>query len=52
MKGLDWDAMYDVFGENVYDTVVLEKQIHDLMEDDEIMRKYSILPLCVEWRPA
>ena len=42
MKGLDWGAMYDEFGENVYDTAFLEKQIHDLMEDDEIMKKSGI----------
>ena len=42
MKGLDWGAMYDEFHENTYDTVALEKQIHDLMEDDEIMKKAGI----------
>ena len=42
MKGLDWGAMYDEFGEKVYDTAALEKQIHDLMEDDEIMKKSGI----------
>ena len=42
MKGLDWGAMYDEFGENVYDTAALEKQVHDLMEDDEIMKKPGI----------
>lgn len=42
MKGLDWGAMYDEFGQNVYDTAALEKQIHDLMEDDEIMKKPGI----------
>lgn len=42
MKGLDWGAMYEEFGENVYDTDALEKQIHDLMEDDEIMKKAGI----------
>lgn len=42
MKGLDWGAMYDEFGENVYDTAALEKQIHELMEDDEIMKKSGI----------
>lgn len=42
MKGLDWGAMFDEFGENVYDTAVLEKRIHDLMEDDEIMKKAGI----------
>lgn len=42
MKGLDWGAMYDEFGENNYDIAALEKQIHDLMEDDEIMKKSGI----------
>lgn len=42
MKGLDWGALYDEFGENTYDTVMLETRIHDLMEDDEIMKKSGI----------
>jgi hypothetical protein len=42
MKGLDWAAMYDEFGKNVYDVNALENQIHDLMEDDEITRKSGI----------
>lgn len=42
MKGLDWGAMFDEFGENIYDINALEKQIHDLMEDDEIMKKSGI----------
>ena len=42
MKGLDWALMYDEFGENIYDTVQLETEIHDLMEDDEIMKKSGI----------
>lgn len=42
MKGLDWGAIYDEFHKNIYDTVQLEKRIHDLMEDDEIMRKHGI----------
>lgn len=42
MKGLDWGAMFDEFGENTYDTAALEKQIHDFMEDDEIMKKSGI----------
>lgn len=42
MKGLDWGAMYDEFCNNIYDTDKLEKQIHDLMEDDEIMKKSGI----------
>lgn len=42
MKGLDWGAMFDEFSENIYDVNALEKQIHDLMEDDEIMKKSGI----------
>lgn len=42
MKGLDWGVMYDEFGECIYDTAALERQIGELMEDDEIMKKSGI----------
>ena len=42
MKGLDWGEMFDKFGDVTYDTDALERQIHDLMEDDEIMKKSGI----------
>ena len=42
MKGLDWGALYDEFGHQIHDTQALEKRIHDLMEDDEIMKKSGI----------
>lgn len=42
MKGLDWGAMFDEFGERIYDVDVLEKQIQNLMEDDEIIKKSGI----------
>lgn len=42
MKGLDWAEMYDEFGKNEYDVDFLEKQIHSLMEDDEIKKKSGI----------
>lgn len=42
MKGLDWGEIFDKYGDGVYDTAALEKQIHDLMEDDEIMKKSGI----------
>lgn len=42
MKGLDWGAMFDEFGSNIYDTQQLESEIHRLMEDDEIMKKSGI----------
>lgn len=42
MKRLDWGALYDEFGHQIHDTQALEKRIHDLMEDDEIMKKSGI----------
>lgn len=42
MKGLDWGLLYDTYHNNIYDTVELEQRIHDLMEDDEIMKKSGI----------
>ena len=42
MKGLNWGLLYDTYHEQIYDTSELEKRIHDLMEDDEIMKKSGI----------
>ena len=42
MKGLDWGLLYDTYHEQIYDTKQLEERIHDLMEDDEIMKKSGI----------
>jgi len=42
MKGLDWGYLYDTYHDQIYDTTALEQQIHDLMEDDEIMKKSGI----------
>ena len=42
MKGLDWGSLYDTYHDKIYDTVELERRIHDLMEDDEIMKKSGI----------
>lgn len=42
MKGLDWGLLYDTYHERIYDTAELENRIHDLMEDDEIMKKSGI----------
>jgi len=42
MKGLDWGLLYDNYHEEIYDTAELEQRIHDLMEDDEIMKKSGI----------
>ena len=42
MKGLDWGLLYDNYHEKIYDTAQLEQRIHDLMEDDEIMKTSGI----------
>lgn len=42
MKGLDWGAMFDEFGGKTLDTTQLEQRVHDLVEDDEIMKKGGI----------
>ena len=42
MKGLDWGLLYDTYHEQIYDINELEQRIHDLMEDDEIMKKSGI----------
>lgn len=42
MKGLDWAMLYDNYHDKILDTVQLEQRIHDLMEDDEIMKKSGI----------
>lgn len=42
MKGLDWGSLYDTYHDQIYDTTELEQRIHDLMEDDEIMKKSGI----------
>ena len=42
MKGLDWGLLYDTYHEKIYDTAELEQRIHDLMEDDEIMKKSGV----------
>ena len=42
MKGLDWGAMFDEFGSNIYDTEQLESEIHRLMEDNEIIPQFGI----------
>ena len=42
MKGLDWGLLYDTYHNHIFDTVELERRIHNLMEDDEIMKKSGI----------
>ena len=44
MKGLDWAKFYDSYHENSLDVQMLEKQISDLMGDDEIQKPQGIIP--------
>lgn len=44
MKGLDWAMFYDKYHESSLEVEMLEKQIVDLMGDDEIQRPIGIIP--------
>ena len=44
MKGLDWDKFYDLYHESSLEVEKMEKQIVDLMGDDEIQRPQGIIP--------
>lgn len=44
MKGLDWAKFYDLYHEKSLDLLKLEKQITDLMGDDEIQKPQGIIP--------
>ena len=42
MKGIDWGALYDRYGNNLYDTDALERKIAELMADDDVTNKKGI----------
>ena len=42
MKSVNWGALFDEFGENIYDANKLESQIRDLMEDNDIEKNSGI----------
>lgn len=42
MKGLDWGRLYDAYHENIYDVKELEKQISDLMADEDVTSKKGV----------
>lgn len=44
MKGLDWAKFYDEYHEKVLDIKAMEKQISELMGDDEIQKPQGIIP--------
>ena len=44
MKGLDWAKFYDEYHENVVDIKGMERQIIDLIGDDEIQKPLGIIP--------
>lgn len=44
MKGINWAELYDAYHGNTYNTADLEKQISDLMLDDEVTAKKGIYP--------
>jgi hypothetical protein len=44
MKGLDWGALYDVYGQGTYDTKALEAEISRLLMDDDVTAKKGTYP--------
>lgn len=44
MKGLDWAKFYDEYHDKVLDIKAMEKQISELMGDDEIQKPQGIIP--------
>ncbi|MCL2063368.1 MAG: DUF262 domain-containing protein [Candidatus Cloacimonetes bacterium] len=42
MKGLDWDGLYDEHHKKLFDTAKLEKEIENLMVDDDVTNKKGI----------
>ena len=44
MKGLAWGIFYNLYSNNIFDTVMLEKEIAELMADDDVTCKKGIYP--------
>lgn len=44
MKGLDWAKLYDLYHDKDLDIKAMEKQIIDLIGDDEIQKPQGIIP--------
>jgi hypothetical protein len=44
MKGIEWGALYNVFKAKKLDVKMLEKEITELMQDDEVTKKSGIYP--------
>ena len=42
MKGLEWGAFYNEFSGGKYDPAALEREIAELMEDDDIQKRSGI----------
>ncbi len=48
MKGLDWAKFYDEYHEKVLDIKAMEKQIIDLIGDDEDPKTARHHPVCFD----
>lgn len=44
MKGVNWGELYDGFGNEVFDTSVLEQDVARLMLDDDVTNKKGVYP--------
>jgi uncharacterized protein YfbU (UPF0304 family) len=48
MKGVDWGVLYNQFKDKEFDTDKLEKQVAELMMDDDVERKSGIYPYVLD----
>ncbi len=44
MKGLAWGVLYNKYKDNIFDTAALEKEIAELMADEDVTSKKGIYP--------
>lgn len=44
LKGLNWGMLYGKYGKKVLDTAGFERQIQDLLMDDDVTKKSGIIP--------
>jgi hypothetical protein len=47
MKGIEWGLLYNDFSENSFDAAELERQVRELMDDDEVTSNKGIYPYLI-----
>ena len=47
MKGVDWGELYAEFKDTEFDSVKIESEVAQLMEDEDVTKKKGIYPYCL-----